>query len=56
MKQDKFGDAPAGERLSQMEKSPHFKDGKFQNVSETPELAEGYTMYGVLKVLWVLAS
>jgi len=48
MKQDKFGEAPAGERLSKMEKSPNFKDGKFQNISETPELAEGYTMVGVM--------
>ncbi len=48
MKQDKFGNAPSGERLSQIEKSPHFKDGKFQNFSETPDLTEGYTMSGVM--------
>jgi hypothetical protein len=48
MKQDKFGMAPSGERRAQMEKSPHFRDGKFQNLSVTPDLTEGYTMSGVM--------
>jgi L-ascorbate metabolism protein UlaG (beta-lactamase superfamily) len=47
MRQDKFGKAPGNDRLSRIAKSPHFKDGKFQNLSITPELTEGNTMLGV---------
>ena len=28
----KFGKAPSGERLERMEKSPHYKGGKFHNI------------------------
>lgn len=48
MQHPKFGKAPSGERLEQMKKSKHFKNGVFENLSETPQLAEGYTMMGVL--------
>jgi len=47
MRQDKFGKAPENNRLIRMQKSPHFKDGKFQNLSITPELTEGNTLWGV---------
>lgn len=47
MRQEKFGKAPASDRLSRMEKSPHFKDGKFQNLSVTPELTEGNSLLSV---------
>ncbi|HTF16487.1 MAG TPA: MBL fold metallo-hydrolase [Chryseolinea sp.] len=47
MRQDKFGKAPANNRLARIEKSPHFKQGKFQNLSFTPELTEGNTILGV---------
>ncbi|MGC3947351.1 MAG: MBL fold metallo-hydrolase [Chryseolinea sp.] len=47
MRQDKFGKAPENNRLARMQKSPHFKDGKFQNLSVTPELTEGNTLWGV---------
>lgn len=36
VRQDKFGKAPAGERLERMNRSPHFKNGKFENLHETP--------------------
>ena len=42
MMQTKFGKNPSGERLARMIKSPHFKDGKFQNLSHTPEITEGF--------------
>lgn len=42
-----FGKAPSGERLVRMEKSEHFRKGTFHNLSETPSLAEGYTMGGI---------
>ena len=48
MQHPKFGKAPSGERLERMKKSEHFKDGVFENLNHTPQLAEGYTMTGVL--------
>ncbi|HKX86011.1 MAG TPA: MBL fold metallo-hydrolase [Flavobacterium sp.] len=47
MKKSKFGKLPSGDRLEICKKSPNFKEGKFQNFSLTPELAEGYTMLGL---------
>jgi hypothetical protein len=44
----RFGKAPAGERLVRIQKSPNYKNGKFENVNFTPDLTEGYTMLGVL--------
>ena len=46
-KMAKFGKAPAGERLALIQKSSNFRNGKFQNFSDTPELVEGYNMLGV---------
>lgn len=48
MKQDKFGKQPSGERLEIIKKSPNYKDGAFQNLSNTPALVEGNSMFGVL--------
>lgn len=36
--QKKFGKLPKGERLALIKKSPNYKNGKFQNLSETPTL------------------
>ncbi len=33
-----FGKLPAGERLARIEQSPNYRDGHFQNLSETPDL------------------
>ena len=48
LNQPQFGKAPSGERLEKMEKSPQFKDGKFQNINFTPTLTEGYSMMGII--------
>lgn len=48
MKQSKFGKSPAGERLEMMKQSPNYKDGKFQNIHNTPALTEGYGYIGVI--------
>ena len=48
MRADKFGKSPHGVRLERIKQSPNFKDGKFQNLSETPVLAEGHTYFGVM--------
>ncbi|MGK6351025.1 MBL fold metallo-hydrolase [Parapedobacter sp. DT-150] len=48
-RQPPFGKAPTGERLERMKNSPNFKNGRFQNLENTPSLAEGANM---LTVLW----
>lgn len=48
MRQSKFGKNPSGKRLETMMKSPNFENGQFKNLSHTPQLAEGYTMAGVM--------
>lgn len=48
MRKNKFGKAPFGTRLELLKKSPNYKDGSFQNLSLTPELAEGYSMPGLI--------
>ncbi|NUN68626.1 MAG: MBL fold metallo-hydrolase [Bacteroidetes bacterium] len=42
-----FGSTPAGTRKERIERSPHYRDGQFRNLSHTPEITEGYTMLGV---------
>lgn len=44
-----FGGHFSGKRLVRMKLSPNYMDGVFQNLSDTPSLAEGFTMR---KVLW----
>ncbi|MBO9618553.1 MAG: MBL fold metallo-hydrolase [Niabella sp.] len=44
-----FGRAPRGERLQLIKQSRQFKNGKFENISFTPTLTEGYSMWGVIK-------
>lgn len=45
----RFGRRPTGERLKQIELSPNYKDGQFQNLNHTPDLAEGVSYYTVMK-------
>ncbi len=46
MQHPKFGKTPSGERLSLIEQSPHYKNGRFRNLVEKPTIAEGYSMWG----------
>src|SRR5690606_32474015 len=48
-RQPPFGRAPQGHRLERIENSPNYKNGRFQNLEDTPDLAEGVNM---LTVLW----
>lgn len=48
MKPSKFGKAPAGTRLEKIKQSPNYREGKFQNLSVTPPLTEGYTIPGII--------
>lgn len=43
----KFGKKPSGKRLQNLQKSPNYKYGKFQNISHTPNLTEGANFFGV---------
>jgi L-ascorbate metabolism protein UlaG (beta-lactamase superfamily) len=49
MQQPQFGKAPSGARLERMKQSKHYKDGAFQNLSNTPALSEGVGYYKVMK-------
>ncbi|HMI08047.1 MAG TPA: MBL fold metallo-hydrolase [Flavobacterium sp.] len=49
MQQPKFGKLPSAKRLEKIKKSSNFREGKFQNLSFTPDLAEGETMLKVMK-------
>ena len=49
LKQAKFGRIPSGRRLEVIGKSPNYRDGKFQNLSFTPDLAEGETYLRIIK-------
>jgi L-ascorbate metabolism protein UlaG (beta-lactamase superfamily) len=43
----RFGKKPSGERLALIQKSPQYKNGKFENINFTPDLAEGYGYFDV---------
>lgn len=49
MNQKQFGAVPSGARLERIKQSPNYKNGTFQNLSPTPVMAEGYSMWKVLK-------
>lgn len=44
-----FGKLPSGKRLQEIQRSPNYKNGQFQNLSDTPSLTDGAKYY---KVLW----
>ena len=45
-RQPQFRKVPSGERLARIERSPHYKNGRFQNLVEMPTLSEGYSTSG----------
>ncbi len=49
MQQDSFGKLPTGTRAERITASPNYKDGKFVNLEETPELAEGVSYFTLLR-------
>ncbi|SNR58001.1 MBL fold metallo-hydrolase [Flavobacterium sp. ov086] len=44
----RYGKRPSGERLALIQKSPQYKNGKFENINYTPELAEGYGYFDII--------
>ncbi len=49
LQQPIFGQLPSGSRLERVKKSPHFRDGKFNNEHFTPDLVEGVSYWDILK-------
>ena len=49
MQQPMFGATPKGKRQELIKQSQHFKNGQFQNLSDTPNFTEGATFYSILK-------
>ena len=48
-RQQMFGKTPGGKRLEVIKNSPNFENGKFKNLSHTPDLTEGVSYYAVMK-------
>ncbi len=44
-----FGQNPKGADLERIKKSPHYRDGKFQNEHFTPDLKEGTSYWDILQ-------
>lgn len=49
MQHPQFGKAASGDRLERIKNSPNYRNGKFQNLSYTPDLKEGVSYYTVMK-------
>lgn len=47
--QKQFGKLPSGKRLERIKQSPNYKNGSFQNLSHTPDLAEDANMFKIMK-------
>ena len=47
LSQEKFGKAPAGERLARVQNSPNYKNGGFQNQVYKPALSEGVSSLSI---------
>ena len=45
LRAERFGTHPTGERLSRIKTSPNYRNGQFQNRTDTPMLTEG-SSYG----------
>ncbi|AHF93654.1 beta-lactamase [Opitutaceae bacterium TAV5] len=49
VQQPKFGRLPRGERLEKIRKSPHYRDGRFQNLVRTSILTEGVSYFALYR-------
>ncbi len=48
----KFGKNPSGSDLARVEKSPNYRNGQFQNLTNTPAMTEGENAYSYLRDLF----
>jgi len=49
MQQKAFGKLPRGDRQQRIEQSPNYRNGSFQNLSETPMMIEGVSYFSLLR-------
>lgn len=49
MQQPQFGKNPSGARLERIKASPNYKNGKFQNLTDTPLISSGK---GMPRLMW----
>ncbi len=56
MRQTSFGRLPRGERLESIQKSPNFRDGIFQNLNNTPQMAEDARFQHILRDMFLSKS
>nr|WP_320049190.1 MBL fold metallo-hydrolase [uncultured Desulfuromonas sp.] len=49
LNQPKFGEAPQGDRLAAIQNSPHYSDGAFKNLIDTPKFTQEVS---TLSILW----
>lgn len=49
VRKPQFGRVSTGERLERMKNSPNYRNGKFQNISYTPDLKEGVSYFTVMR-------
>lgn len=49
MNATRFGKHPAGSRLTKTKESPNYKNGEFQNLSDTPMITEDASYWSMLK-------
>jgi L-ascorbate metabolism protein UlaG (beta-lactamase superfamily) len=52
LQQPQFGKTPSGERFNRILQSPNYKKTKFENLSHTPDLVEGFTYFDIIKGLF----
>src|SRR5690554_374499 len=52
LQRPKFGKAPSGKRLELIKKSDNYKEGSFQNLSETPQFSEDVNHLSAMKTLF----
>ena len=48
LNQPNFGKKPSGERMVRIKESPNFRDGKFQNLNETPQITSDQSFATIL--------
>lgn len=49
LRHQRFGSEPSGERLEKIQQSPNYREGKFHNLSFTPNFKEGVSGFTVMK-------
>lgn len=54
--QPQFGKLPTGAELEKVKQSPNYRQGKFQNIHDTPDLVEGVSYYTLIRKFFFAKS